>query len=138
MSLKPNHFNKSVLEVYDTSESPKHAINGFIGLLGKANKTKHQRYIELYYNIVANELINCDDDIHIEGIHKDNNNRSSVNLLNSNEHGLQHLIQEAHDNTHEPMLYQLPRNKEIPTYDNTLPIHRKPYDLAIMDVYELH
>ena len=35
MSLKPRHFNKFVLEVYDKFESPKQAVNGFIGLLGK-------------------------------------------------------------------------------------------------------
>ena len=40
MSLKPDHFNKFVLEVYDKIESPKQAINGFIELLGKQkNKT---------------------------------------------------------------------------------------------------
>ena len=40
MSLKPNHFNKVVLEVHAKFESPEQAINWFIGLLGKAkNKT---------------------------------------------------------------------------------------------------
>ena len=33
MSLKPNHFNKFALEVYCKFESPKQAINGFMGLL---------------------------------------------------------------------------------------------------------
>ena len=63
MSLKPNHFNKFVLEVYDKFESPKQAINGFIGLLGKANNNKTSTLFESGYDIVANELINCDDDI---------------------------------------------------------------------------
>ena len=51
MSLKPNHFDKFVLEVYDKFESPKQAINGFIGLLGKTKQPKHQHYFESYYNI---------------------------------------------------------------------------------------
>ena len=59
-------------------------------------------------------------------------------MLNSNEHGLQNLIQEANYNTHEPMLYQLSRNIEIPMYEHTLPIHRGIYDIARMEVYELH
>ena len=66
------------------------------------------------------------------------NSTTSVNLLNSNEHGLRNLIQEASYNTHEPMLYQLSRNKEIPMYENTLPIHRKICNIARMEVYELH
>ena len=64
-------------------------------------------------------------------------NNTTQRLLNSNEHDLQNLIQEANDNTHEPMLYQLSRNKEIPMYENTLPIHRKTY-IARITVYELH
>ena len=87
---------------------------------------------------MANELINCDDDIQIQGMYKDKINTTFVNLLNSNEHDLQNLIQEASDNTHEPMLYQLSRNKEIPMYENTLPIHRTCYDIARIEVYEIH
>ena len=87
---------------------------------------------------MANELINCDDDIQIQGIYKDKNNTSSVDLLNPNEHDLQNLIQEANNNTHEPMLYQLSTNKRIPMYENTLPINRNIYDIARMEVYELH
>ena len=34
-----------------------------------------------------------DDDIHIQGIVKDNNNTSSVNMLNLNDDELQNLIQ---------------------------------------------
>ena len=87
---------------------------------------------------MANELINCDDDIQIQGIYKDKNNTTSVNMLSPNEHDLQNLIQEANNNTHEPMLYQLSTNKRIPMYENTLPIHRNIYDIARMEVYELH
>ena len=58
--------------------------------------------------------------------------------MNLNGHGLQNLVPEADDNTNEPMLYQLSRNTEIPKYENTLPIHRNIYDIARMEVYELH
>ena len=81
MSLEPNHFNRFVLEVYDEFECPKQAINGFIGLLGKPNITKHQHHFESDYNVIANELVNNDDDIHVKGICKENNNTKSVNLV---------------------------------------------------------
>ena len=44
MSLKPNHFKQFVFEVYDKSECPKQAINGFIALLCKPHITKHQHF----------------------------------------------------------------------------------------------
>ena len=87
---------------------------------------------------MANELINCDDDIQIQGIYKDKNSTTFVNLLNPNEHDLQNLMQEATNNTHGPMLHQLSKNKETPMYENTLPTHRKIYDFARMEIYELH
>ena len=35
------------------------------------------------------------------------------------------------------MPYQLTRNKETPLWGNTLPIHRKIYDIARMQMYEI-
>ena len=75
------------------NECPKQAINGFIGLLGKSKTTKHQHQFEADYNVVANELIHNDDDISIQGIFKDNNNTTSVNMLNLNDDDLHNLIQ---------------------------------------------
>ena len=92
MSLKPNHFKQFVLEVYDKSECPKQATNEFIGLLGKPDIIKHH-YFEPGYNVIANELVHNDDDIHTKGIYKENINAKSVNLVNLNEHGMQYLIE---------------------------------------------
>ena len=36
------------------------------------------------------------------------------------------------------MIYKLSFNKEYPLYDNSLPIHRKVYDKANMNMYEIH
>ena len=36
------------------------------------------------------------------------------------------------------MLYKLSICRAIPTYEHTLPIHREIYDIATMEVYELH
>ena len=51
---------------------------------------------------------------------------------------LECVINQTADNTSEPILYQLSTNTEIPTYENTLPIHRKIYDKANMEMYELY
>ena len=137
LSLKPNHFKQFVLDVYEKFESPKQAINGFIGLLGKSKITKHQHYFESDYNVVANEVVHNDDDIKTRGIFKESNDTVSVNMLNLNDDDLQKLIQEAENSTQEPMIYQLTRNKDIPLWENTLPIHRKIYDIAKMQMYEI-
>ena len=84
-----------MLDVYDKFERPKQAINGFIGLFGKSKTAKHQYYFESEYSVVANELIRNEDDIHIRGIYKDNDNTTSVSLLNLHDEDLQNLIQEA-------------------------------------------
>ena len=106
--------------------------------MGKPHITKHQHYFESDCNVIANELANNDDGIHVKGIYKDNNNTTSVNMLNLHENGLQYSIEDAQNNTLEPMLYKLSIDRQVPTYDNTLPIHRKIYDITKMEVYELH
>ena len=58
--------------------------------------------------------------------------------MNLNDNDLQDLTEYAQNNTIEPMLYKLPIYTQIPTYENTLPIHRNIYDIANMEVYELH
>ena len=73
MSLKPNRFKQFALEVYDEFECPKQAkqaTNGFIRLLGKSHITKHQHYFESDYNVIANEPVNHDDNIHVTGIYR--------------------------------------------------------------------
>ena len=38
----------------------------------------------------------------------------------------------------EPMIYNVIDKTEISKYENTLPIHRKIYDIANMEMYELY
>ena len=59
---------------------------------------------------MANELISCDDDITVQGSYQDTDNTTYVITLNINGHDLQNLMQEANDNTQEPMVYHLSRN----------------------------
>ena len=58
-------------------------------------------------------------------------------MLNLNDDDLHNLIQETQNNTQEPVIYQLSRNKEIHMWENTLPIHRNVYDSAIMKMHEI-
>ena len=38
----------------------------------------------------------------------------------------------------DPMIYRLSNKQNIPSYENPLPIHRKIYDVARLEFYELH
>ena len=42
------------------------------------------------------------------------------------------------DKNNDPLIYKLVYDDEYPLYDNPLPIHRKVYDKANMDLYEIH
>ena len=143
-SLEQYHFKEFVKDVYDKFE-PTHAnggklaINGFIGMLGKSKTKSTQHYFESNYDIVANELINNENNIEIKGIYQQSQNETNhVNLLNLSDDELELVINKTADNTSEPIIYQLSKNTEIPTYENTLPIHRKIYDKANMEMYELY
>ena len=58
--------------------------------------------------------------------------------MNLNENDLHDLIEDVQNNTIEPMIYKLSIDIIIPTYEHTLPIHRKINDIVNMEVYELH
>ena len=106
--------------------------------MGKSHITKHQRYFESDYNVIANELVNNDDGIHVKGIYKENNNTKFANLVNLNDNDLHDLIEDAQNNTIEPMLYKLSIGRGTPMYENALPIHREICDIVKMEVYGLH
>ena len=44
----------------------------------------------------------------------------------------------THADESEPLVYKLNQKQNIPLYENTLPIHRKIYDKANMEMYELY
>ena len=49
---------------------------------------------------------------------------------------LNKLINNADEN--DPIIYRLSHKQNIPLYENSLPIHRKVYDKANMEMYELY
>ena len=90
----------------------------------KAKSTRH--YFESDYDVVANELINNTDSNEIKGIYPPNQTEAElVNLLNLSDCELECVLKKTADYTSEPILCQLSTHTEIPTYENTLPIHRK-------------
>ena len=142
--LPPDHFKQFALDVYHKFE-PTHAnggklaVNRFIGMLGKSHLTSTQHYFESNYDVVANELINNSNSINIQGVYQTSSQVEGEhqNLLNLQDHELDILINTTAGRTSEPILYHRTPNIEIPAYENTLPIHRKIYDKANMDMYEL-
>ena len=51
---------------------------------------------------------------------------------------MEQSLSKCKDKGHDPLIYKLVYNNEYPLYDNSLPIHRKVYDKANMDLYEIH
>ena len=60
----------------------------------------------------------------------------NINLLNADGIELDKIINSRSEE--EPMLYNVIDKTEISKYENTLPIHRKIYDIANMEMYELY
>jgi len=143
-TLKPNHFEAFVHDVYGKFEpiydgsGGKMAINGFIGLLGKSHTKSNKEYFEINYDIVVNEILN-NENVSVSGIYdhtNEINTLNSCNLLNLNDEMLNELINNADER--DPMIYRLSHKQQIPLYENSLPIHRKIYDKANMEMYELY
>ena len=59
-----------------------------------------------------------------------------INLLNADDDELDKTINSKSEE--EPMIYNDIGKPEISKCENTLPIHRKIYDIANMDMYELY
>jgi hypothetical protein len=94
-------------------------------VLGKSKQNPFNIILN-HYDVVANELINNTGNIEIKGIYPPNQTEAErINLLNLSDGELEYILQKTADNTSEPILYQLSTHTEIPTYENTLPIHRK-------------
>ena len=59
-----------------------------------------------------------------------------INLLNADDDEFGEIINSRSEE--EPVLYNVIDKTEISKYENTLPIHRKIYDIANMEMYELY
>ena len=82
--------------------------------LGKAKTASTQHYFESNYDVVANELVNNDNDIQTKGVYPSQNGNDTptaearhTNLLNLTDEELPRVINNTADNTTEPILYQL-------------------------------
>ena len=110
------------------------AINGFVGMLGKSEKKSSNEYFETNWDTVANEII-TNKNVSVSGIRESTNNNEIIlcDLLNLNDDMLNDLANNADES--DPMIYRLSNKQHIPLYENTLPIHRKIYDKANMEMY---
>ena len=87
---------------------------------------------------MANEVVNNENrSIRIRGIYKNKKSQhEGINLLNADENELDEIINSRSEE--EPLIYNVIDTTEISKYENTLPIHRKIYDIANMEMYELY
>ena len=138
--LKQDRFYNFVSEIYDSFGcDAKYGINGFIGLLGCKTICKERTYFESDYDAVANDVVNNNENgsIQIRGIYKNGKSQyEGINLLNADDDELDETINSRSEE--KPMLYNVLIKTEISKYENTLPIHRKIYDIANMEMYELY
>ena len=122
----------------DKFESPKLAINGFIGILGKTITKSSKYYFTNDWDTVCTELLS-NENVSVFGIHdSDINPDNDIDLLNLDDGKMEQLLSKRQDKNHDPLIYKLVYNNEYPLYDNSLSIHRKVYDKANMDLYEIH
>ena len=86
---------------------------------------------------MANEVVNNENGlIQIKGTYKNEKPQlENNNLLNADDNELDKITNSRSEE--EPMLYNVIDKTEISKYGNTLPIHRKIYDIANMEMYEL-
>ena len=59
-----------------------------------------------------------------------------INVLNADDGELDEIINSRSEE--EPMIHNVIDKTEISKYENTLPIHRKIYNIANMEMYELY
>ena len=87
---------------------------------------------------MANEVVNNENgSIQIRGIYKNEKSQfENINLLNADYNELDKTINSRSEE--EPVLYNVIDKTETSKYENTLPIHRKIYDIANMEMYELY
>ena len=88
---------------------------------------------------MANDVVNNNRNgsIQVRGIYPNEKSQyEGINLLNADDDELDEIINLRSEE--KPILYNVIDTTEISKYENTLPIHRKIYDIANMDMYELY
>ena len=137
--LKQDHVYNFVNEIYDVFGcDAKYGINGFTVLLGCKTSCKERNYLESGYDAVANDVVNnnYNGSIQIRGIYKNAKSQyEGINLLNADDDELDAIINPRSEE--KPMLYNVIDKTEINKYYNTLPIHKKTYGIANMEMYDV-
>ena len=135
--LKQDHFYNLASDIYDIfGLDATIAVNGFIGLAGSKHICKERHYFESDYGTVADEIAN-DENVEVKGLYKNGKSQfEHINLWNAGDNELDKIIYSLSEE--DPILYDIVDKTEISKYENTLPIHKRVYDIANMEIYELH
>ena len=74
--------------------------------------------------------------VEVKGLYKNEQAQfEHINVLDADDIELDKTINSRSEE--EPIIYNIVYKNEISKYENTLPIHRKIYDIANMEMYEL-
>ena len=135
--LSPRFFEDFVNAIVKYFNKYKQANNGFIGILAKNYNTYEKHYFTQDRMTALKEWLKKPDEVSYCGIYDNSKDLHTYQFL-MNRDNLQAMIDLARSKEFEPMVWMVNISKKTPLFNNTLPIHRKIYDIANMMVYKKH
>ena len=137
--LSPQFFQAFVENIVNNFNGYKKANNGFIGILAKNYNTYEKHYFTQNRMTALAEWMKKPSETSFTGIYDNSQGLHSYEFMR-NADNLQSMIDIAMDkNKHiDPMVWMIEVSKKTHLYNNSLPIHRKIYDVANMMVYKKH
>jgi len=132
-------FSAFVNTVKQSFDSYKQANNGFIGILAKNYNTYEKHYFTQDRMSALKEWLKNPSDVSYTGIYNNHEDLHQYQFMMGQEQ-LQAMIDIAKDKSKQvnPMVWMVCTSKKTPLYNNSLPIHRKIYDIANMKLYKQH
>ena len=132
-------FSAFVNAIAQSFDSYKQANNGFIGILAESYNTYEKHYFTQDRMSALKEWLKSPSDVSCTGIYNNHEDLQRYQFMMGQEQ-LQAMIDIANDKSKQvnPMVWMVRTSKTTPLYNNSLPIHRKIYDIANMKVHKQH
>jgi len=133
-------FNTFVDAIVKSFDSYKQANNGFIGILAKNYNTYEKHYFTQDRMSALKEWLKNPSDVSYTGIYDNHEDLHKYQFMMMDQEELQTMIDIAKNKSKQvnPMVWMVRTSKKTPLYNNSLPIHRKIYDIANMKLYKQH
>ena len=137
--LNPRFFEDFVNAVVQSFDKYKQANNGVIEILAKNYNTYEKHYFTQDRTTALKEWLKNPREVSYCGIYDNSKDLHAYEFL-TNRDNLQAMIDLARskDKQFDPMVWMVHTSKKTPLFNNTLPLHRKIYDIANMLVYKKH